>query len=69
MNGFRKFIKHADNFKSLFLWTFVETLQEDLVNSSIPEVVKQLTEHEDQKVKESANALIAVLEDNQPVDR
>lgn len=46
-----------------------EQLQEDIVNSSIPEVVKQLTEHEDNKVKEAAKVVISAVEDSQPVDR
>ncbi|XP_053392610.1 rap1 GTPase-GDP dissociation stimulator 1-like isoform X2 [Mercenaria mercenaria] len=46
-----------------------ESLREDLLSSSIPDVIRQLTEHDDYKVKEAAKSVITLLEDTQPVDR
>ncbi|XP_060551393.1 rap1 GTPase-GDP dissociation stimulator 1-like isoform X2 [Ruditapes philippinarum] len=46
-----------------------EALREDLLSSSIPDVIRQLTEHDDEKVKIAAKSVIPVLEDTQPVDR
>lgn len=56
----------------VYLYCFhiiTESLREDLLSSSIPDVVKQLTDHQDTKVQAAAQSVIPVLEDTQLVDR
>ena len=43
--------------------TFSDNLREELVNSGITDVIKQLTTHEDEKVQEAAKSLEKYIEE------
>ena len=61
--------KNCKEYLSVLFNYIAEALREDLLSSSIPDIIRQLSEHDDEKVKTAAKSVIPVLEDTQPVDR
>lgn len=52
----------------LFLFYFLENLRDEIMNSGLTTIVKNLKEHKDEKVRESAGAVLTTIEE-MPLER
>lgn len=53
---------------SILILFFSENLRDEIMNSGLTTIVKNLKEHKDEKVRESASAVLTTIED-MPLER
>lgn len=52
----------------LFFFFFSENLRDEIMNSGLTAIVKNLKKHKDEKVRESASAVLTTIEE-MPLER